>query len=57
MPFDPLIVSSYNDFARIMGEGQQRGTPPDELRERVYERFHTTYFYDFYFNTYNFIEQ
>ncbi len=57
MPFDPLIVSSYNDFARIMGEGQQRGTPPDVLRERVYERFHTTYFYDFYFNTYNFIEQ
>ena len=57
LPFDPLIVNDYNDFARIVGEGQQQRRSADEMRQMVYQRFHTTYYYDFYFNSYNYIEQ
>lgn len=57
MPFDKLVVKDYEDFARTMGECQQRGMNIDQIKSLVYDRFHTTYYYDFYFNRYQYIEQ
>lgn len=57
IPFDEQVKKDYDDFSRIVGELQRQGRSLDGIRPLVYDRFHTTYFYDFYFNRYNFIEQ
>ena len=57
MPFEPQVVKDYQDFAGIVGRCQQQGMSPERIQPLVYDRFHTTYYYDFYFNRYNFIEQ
>jgi len=50
-------VQDYNEFAATMGRFQQQGMSIDQMRPLVTARFHTTYYYDFYFNRYQYIEQ
>lgn len=57
MPFDRAVVQDYNEFAATMGRFQQQGMSIDQMRPLVTARFHTTYYYDFYFNRYQYIEQ
>lgn len=56
MPFDPMMVRDYEEFAATMGRYQQQGMKPEQIAPLVYNRFCNTYFYDFYFNHYNYIE-
>jgi hypothetical protein len=57
MPFDPLVMKDYRDFAATMLRCQQQGMDIDRMKPLLRDRFRTTYFYDFYFNKYNFVEQ
>jgi len=56
IPFDPLVVKNYQDFAGTVGEMQRQGKSIDEIRPLVHDRFRNTYYYDFYFNRYNYVE-
>lgn len=56
MPFDPLVVSDYEAFAHTVGRCQQQGMKPEQIAPMVRDRFRHTYFYDFYFNQYHYIE-
>jgi hypothetical protein len=57
MPFDRQVVQDYQDFAGTVGGYQRQGMSVDQIRPLVYNRFHTTYYYDYYFNRYQYIEQ
>ena len=54
--FDPMVVSDYESFAGIVGRYQQQGMTAEQIAPLVRERFCHTYYYDFYFNHYNYIE-
>jgi len=56
MPFDPAVVQDYENFVGLVGKYRQQGKSMDEIRPLVYDLFHTTYYYDFYFNHYNYVE-
>ena len=56
MRLDPQVAKDYEDFTRTMDGYRQHGWSIDQIRPKMYDRFHTTYFYDFYFNRYNYIE-
>jgi hypothetical protein len=57
MPLDAQVTKDYDDFSRTLNYYQQQGVSLKALRPMLYDRFHTTYFFDFYFNRYNFMEQ
>lgn len=56
MPFDRQVVENYQGFAGTVGEYQRKGMTIDQIRPLVYDRYHHTYYYDFYFNRYNYVE-
>ena len=56
MPFDTAVVQDYENFVGLVGKYRQQGKSMDEIRPLVYDLFHTTYYYDFYFNHYNYVE-
>lgn len=56
MPFDPQVVSDYQQFAGTVGELQRQGRSLEQIRPTAYGRFRHTYYYDFYFNRYNYVE-
>ena len=51
-----MVVSDYESFAGIVGRYQQQGMTAEQIAPLVRERFCHTYYYDFYFNHYNYIE-
>lgn len=56
MPFDRAVVIDYQNFAGTVGEYQRQGKSIDQIRPLVHDRFCTTYYYDFYFNRYQYVE-
>lgn len=56
MPFDPQVVKDYQQFAGTVGEQQRQGRSLEQIRPMAYDRFRHTYYYDFYFNRYNYVE-
>ncbi len=46
MPFDPVVVESYDRFARMLS--QYDGKDIREAREALYPIYGNTYFYDYY---------
>lgn len=57
IPFDADVMSNYREFMATVGRFQQQGMSMERIAPLVYDRFHTTYYYDFYFNRYQYIEQ
>lgn len=57
MPFDPQVVSNYEAFSTFVSQCQQNGLSMEQIRPKVYERFHHTFYYDFYFNQIKYLEQ
>ncbi len=57
MPFDEQVVKNYQGFAGTVGEYQRQGMSIEKIRPLVYDRYHQTYYYDFYFNRYNYAEK
>ena len=57
MPFDRQVVKDYQGFAGTVGEYQRKGMTINQIRPLVYDRYHHTYYYDFYFNRYNYVEK
>jgi hypothetical protein len=57
MPFDEQVVKNYQGFAGTVGEYQRQGMSIERIRPLVYDRYHQTYYYDFYFNRYNYAEK
>lgn len=49
MPFDAEVVSSYQAFGQALAQCQQRNLSEEQTRAALYERFHQTYYYDYYF--------
>lgn len=57
MPLDQQVVKDYEGFTAAMSEYQQRGVSKEQMRSRLYDRYHHTYYFDFYFNPYNYVEK
>ena len=54
MPFDAEVVSSYQAFGQALAQCQQRNLSEEQTRAALYERFHQTYYYDYYFRVRNY---
>ena len=57
MPFDQQVVTDYQYISNAIGQKQPGDPSLELLRQQLYDRFHKTYYYYFYFNQYDFIEQ
>lgn len=56
MPFDRQVTIDYEEFAATLGRMQREGWKLEQIGPQVKARFGNTYYYDFYFNRYDYIE-
>ena len=56
MPFDREVSASCEDFLNQVSHYRSQGKSGEQISQLVYPRFHDTYYYDFYFNSYNYVE-
>ena len=56
MPFDRQVTAEFEGFNSILATSRQRGIGMEQLRKNMYDHFHTTYYYHYYFDTYDYIE-
>ena len=52
MPFDKQVVESCRTFMDAFKQYRDQGMSMDQIGQLMYDRFHTTYYFDFFFNHY-----
>ena len=52
MPFDKQVVESCRTFMDAFKQYRDQGMSMDQIRPLMYDRFHNTYYFDFFFNHY-----
>ena len=56
MPFDPSVRRNYEEMAVAMNTLHQKGMDIDQMRPHIPAHLRSTYFFDYYFNSYDFLE-
>lgn len=57
MPFDQQVRRDYEELAVTMNRCHQQGIPIAEMRSYISPHLRNTYYYDYYFNIYHFLEE
>ncbi len=52
MPFDKGVVESCSAFMEEFRGHRERGLPMEDIKRLMHDRFWRTYYYDYFFNTY-----
>ncbi len=52
MPFDRQVVESCRTFMDAFKQYRDQGMSMEQIGKLMYDRFHTTYYYDYFFNRY-----